>query len=240
MLHWIGFRRQEVRLWEAFRSLRQIKRKPLFEIGKCAPVPLLRQIGRRHLLVYTWTISVFLHNRRCVPACFPPPISSFQCSRNDKFPRQGNHLQWDCGGFFSSEFNQTIFSWFQFIAKSSINPYWIKANNIWFFGWHTISQAFLTIPYVSYAASCLLFNLAGIHHSDAWFVCPVICEVEEPAIRGRGGPLWSRRCNLRLIDGNCHHFVQGWATLDWGTCTSRGKVTMHNACLCLPFEVCTL
>ena len=117
MLHRTGFRRQEVRLWEAFRSLRQIKRKPLFEIGKCAPVPLLRQIGRRHLLVYTWTISVFLHNRGCVPACFPPPISSFQCSRNDKFPRQGNHLQWDCGGFFSSEFNQTIFSWFQFIAK---------------------------------------------------------------------------------------------------------------------------
>ena len=123
---------------------------------------------------------------------------------------------------------------------SSINPCWIKANNIWFFGWRTISKAFLTIPYVSYAASCLLFNLAGIHHSDAWFVCPVICEVEEPAIRGRGGPLWSRRCNLRLIDGNCHHFVQGWATLDWGTCTSRGKVTMHNACLCLPLEVCTL
>ena len=46
---------------------------------------------------------------------------------------------------------------------------------------------------------------------------------------GGGGPLWSSQCNLRLIDGNCHHFVQGWATLDWGTCTSRGKIAMHNA-----------
>ena len=98
-------------------------------------------------------------------------------------------------------------------------------------------------PFYKHSSLSPMFPMrrhAGIHHSDAWFVCPVICEVEEPAIRGRGGPLWSSRCNLRLIDGNCHHFVQGWATLDWGTCTSRGKVTMHNACLCLPFEVCTL
>ena len=51
---------------------------------------------------------------------------------------------------------------------------------------------------------------------------------------GGGGPLWSSQCNLRLIDGNCHHFVQGWATLDWGTCTSIGKVAMHNVCLGLP------
>ena len=120
---------------------------------------------------------------------------------------------------------------------SSINPYWIKANNIWFFGWRTISQAFLTIPmFPMRRHACYLILPESItlmrDLSARWYV-----RWKSLPSEGGGGPLWSSLCNLRLIDGNCHHFVQGWATLDWGTCTSRGKIAMHNACLGLPCVV---